>query len=102
MINNIQPAPAVSDSNLERNAEKGAGNQPAPNQPAKDSPPAEASTSRSDLRLVIEKDQSGILFIYRLIDPDTGNVIVEIPREDLRKLGEAPNYRAGSVVRTEA
>ena len=102
MINSIQAPAAVSDSNLERSSEKGPENQSPPTQPAKDPPPAKSSPSNSDLRLVIEKDEAGILFIYRLIDPDTGKVVVEIPREELRKLGEAPNYRAGSVVSTEA
>ena len=51
--------------------------------------------------MVIDKDESGLLFIYKLIDPNTGKVVVEIPRHELRKLGESPSYRAGSVVSTE-
>ncbi|MEO6339893.1 MAG: hypothetical protein ABIO39_07645 [Caulobacteraceae bacterium] len=50
---------------------------------------------------MIDKDETGLLFIYKLIDPDTGNVVIELPRHELRKLGEAPDYRAGSVVSTE-
>jgi hypothetical protein len=102
MINNIQANQPVSDSNLERSPQKGAENQSPPPVAAKEANSTTTSLERSDLRLVIEKDEAGILFVYRLIDPTTGNVVVEIPRKDLRKLGEAPNYRAGSVVRTEA
>ena len=51
--------------------------------------------------MVIDKDPSGLLFVYKLIDPDTGKVVVELPRHELRKLGEAADYRAGSVVSTE-
>ncbi len=52
--------------------------------------------------MVIDRDKSGLVFIYKLIDPETGNVVIEIPRHELCKLGEAPDYRAGSVVSTEA
>ena len=97
MVTNIQPTSTVSDSNLDRGSEKGAPvKTPAKVEP--EAPPPAATPTRGDLRLVIDKDQSGLLFIYKLVDPDTGDVVVEIPRHELRKLGEAPDYRAGSVV----
>jgi hypothetical protein len=101
MVTNIQPTPTVSDSNLERGSEKGRPAKASPAKVAPEAPPAPAAAPRGDLRLVIDRDQSGLLFVYKLIDPDTGNVVIEIPRHELRKLGEAPDYRAGSVISAE-
>ena len=101
MVTNIQPTPTVSDSNLGRGSEKGAPAKAPPVKAESDVQPAAAVPSHGDLRLVIDKDESGLLFVYKLVDPNTGNVVVEIPRHELRKLGEAPDYRAGSVVSAE-
>jgi len=105
MVTNIQPTPTVSDSNLERGSEKGRPQTAPALKATPEAPPAPApppAQTKGDLRLVIDKDESGLLFVYKLIDPNTGKVVTEIPRHELRKLGEAPDYRAGSVVSTEA
>jgi len=54
-----------------------------------------------DLRLVIEEDQSAGSYVYKTIDPRTGKVIAQIPREELLKLKEKPDYRPGSVINAQ-
>jgi len=67
---------------------------PEPTQP---SAPAAA-----DLRLVIEDDQKAGCFVYKTIDWRTGEVVQQLPREELIKLREASNYAAGAVISTKA
>jgi flagellar protein FlaG len=102
MTGNIQPTPAVVDSNLDRSSTQPQGKPLQQRRTNTESVPSQPESKPSDLRLVIEKDEAGILFVYRLIDPVTGNVVVEIPRNELKKLGEQADYTAGSVVRTKA
>jgi flagellar protein FlaG len=67
---------------------------PDPGQPV--APPA------ADLRLVIEDDQKAGCFVYKTIDWRTGEVVQQIPREQIVKLREAENYAAGAVISTSA
>src|SRR5579871_1875450 len=70
--------------------------------------PAAADTSQaavtpsSDLRLVIEDDQKAGCFVYKTIDWRTGEVVQQIPREQIVKLREDENYSAGAVFSTSA
>jgi flagellar protein FlaG len=70
--------------------------------------PASADTSQAatappaDLRLVIEDDQKAGCFVYKTIDWRTGEVVQQIPREQIVKLREAENYAAGAVISTSA
>lgn len=63
---------------------------PTPGQPAAPDP--------ADLRLVIEDDPKAGCFIYKTVDWRTGQVVQQIPREQLVKLREAENYAAGAVI----
>jgi flagellar protein FlaG len=54
----------------------------------------------ADLRLVIEDDQKAGCFVYKTIDWRTGEVVQQLPREELVKLREADNYAAGAVIST--
>jgi len=54
-----------------------------------------------DLRLVIEEDKSAGSYVYKTIDPRSGKVIAQIPREELLKLKEQPDYRPGSVINAQ-
>jgi flagellar protein FlaG len=76
-------------------------------QPAAATPPANAGTSQPpstpidnqpDLRLVIEEDKAAGSYIYKTVDPVTGKVISQIPREQLLRIREAPDYTPGSIV----
>lgn len=102
MTSNIQPPLSIGDSNLERHPTQEKGPAVQQSRPKAESAPAKPESKSNDLRLVIEKDEAGILFVYRLIDPVTGSVVVEIPRNELKRLGERANYQAGDVVSTKA
>jgi flagellar protein FlaG len=52
----------------------------------------------ADTRLVIEDDKAAGSYVYVTIDPVTGKVISQIPREQLLKMREASDYTPGSIV----
>jgi len=54
------------------------------------------------VRLVIEEDQESGVFIYKTLDPATGEVLLQLPREDLLKALHSGAYAAGDVVKTRA
>jgi flagellar protein FlaG len=60
--------------------------------------PSTQSDAQADLRLVIEDDKAAGSYVYKTIDPITGKVISQIPREQLLKMREAPDYKPGSIV----
>jgi flagellar protein FlaG len=47
---------------------------------------------------VIEEDQAAGTYVYKTVDPVTGKVISQIPREQLLKMRETPDYTPGSIV----
>ncbi|MEH6664264.1 MAG: flagellar protein FlaG [Brevundimonas sp.] len=53
-------------------------------------------------RLVIEQGAAKGAFIYKILDRETGEVIRQLPREELTKLAARPGYAAGAVIDTEA
>lgn len=61
-----------------------------------------SNPSPADLRLVIEDDPKAGCFVYKTIDWRTGEVIQQLPREQLIKMREAENYSAGAVIDTSA
>ncbi len=63
-------------------------------------PAATAGPSTSDLRLVIEDDEKAGCFVYKTINWRTGEIVQQLPREQLIKLREADYYAAGSVIKT--
>jgi hypothetical protein len=56
------------------------------------------SASNSDLRLVIEDDKAAGCFVYMTINPTTGEVVSQIPREQLLAMRTSPDYTPGSIV----
>jgi flagellar protein FlaG len=64
--------------------------------------PAAVEESSPDIRLMIEEDQASGLFIYKTIDRRTGTVVLQLPREEVVKMREARNYRAGGLIKTKA
>ena len=53
-----------------------------------------------DLRLVIE--EQGETFVYKTVDRRTGEVVQQLPREDVVKMREAEAYAVGDVISTQA
>ena len=56
----------------------------------------------ADLRLVIEEDKATNSYVYKTVNRLTGEVIQQLPRDEVLKLREQLNYEAGDVVRTKA
>jgi flagellar protein FlaG len=54
-----------------------------------------------DLRLVIEQDEASGTFIYKTINRRTGEVVLQLPREDIVRMRAAPEYQAGDVIQTK-
>jgi len=54
----------------------------------------------ADVRLIIEDDAATGGFVYTTVDHRTGAVIRQLPRDSLEKLGQAPDYAAGALIRT--
>jgi len=82
---------------------------PDPAQPAQATKPVGSETSQApstpidsqaDLRLVIEDDKAAGSYVYKMINPVTGKVISQIPREQLLKMREDPDYTPGSIVKS--
>jgi len=76
------------------------------NQPAAPPAPSEPAATQGpdpvDTRLVIEMDQASGSFIYKTIDRRTGEVVLQLPRDQLLKMRDGAEYEAGAVIRTEA
>ena len=77
--------------------------------PATQRPVQGASADRSvqgpdpaDMRLVIEEDKASGSYVYKTIDRVTGEVIQQLPRDQVLKLRDQVDYVAGNVVRAKA
>lgn len=64
--------------------------------------PSQAQTDVPDLRLVIEDRGPDGGFVYKTIDRRTGEVVLQLPREEVLRMREAAGYEAGSVIATRA
>jgi len=67
--------------------------------------PAKASSAPAadpDQRLVIQKGTEDGLFVYTILDRASGQVMLQIPYEDLTQLAARPEYEAGQVIDTKA
>ncbi len=72
---------------------------------ANDPPPPEwavQKTEQADLRLIIEEAPDHGAYVYKTVDRRTGEVVSQIPREEVLKLREDPDYEVGDVVSARA
>ena len=79
------------------------GSDPHPTPQSATPPPAAqpvVQNDAADLRLVIEEDQG--MYVYKTVDRRTGEVVLQLPREQVVKMREARNYRAGALIKTKA
>jgi len=60
-----------------------------------------AVSDPADLRLVIEEDKAAGTFVYKTVDWRTGEVVQQLPREEVLQLREAQNYSAGKLLTTK-
>ena len=52
-------------------------------------------------RLVIEQGAAKGAFIYKILDRETGEVVRQLPREEVARLGDRSDYAAGAVIDTQ-
>ena len=63
--------------------------------------PAPPPSVGPDLRLVLEEGQAGS-FVYKTVDRRTGEVVLQLPREEVLRMRDAEAYVAGAVIATQA
>lgn len=56
----------------------------------------------ADLRLVIEEDPASGSYVYKTVDRRTGQIVQQLPRDEVLRLREQADYHAGEVIRTKA
>lgn len=62
----------------------------------------QATPSEADLRLVIEEDEASGSYVYKTIDRRTGEVVAQLPRDEMLRRGGEGDYAAGDVIRARA
>lgn len=80
------------------------GQKPAPPRPDTGTSAQRVAQSQdpADLRLVIEEDKATNSYVYKTVNRATGQVVQQLPREQVLQLREALDYEAGDVVRAKA
>lgn len=76
--------------------------QPIPKSPVANRPETSARNDNEDAgryRLTIEALGDN-RFVYKVLDRVTGEVIRQLPREDVEKLNSDPTYRGGKLIDT--
>ncbi|MFN3814875.1 flagellar protein FlaG [Brevundimonas sp.] len=66
-----------------------------------DSRAAQEAERIARYRLVIEQGAAKGAFIYKILDRETGEVVRQLPREEVAKIGARASYAAGAVIDTE-
>lgn len=72
-----------------------AGQPAAPRAPSSPSPAA--PQHNADLRLIIEEDEASGIIVYKTLDRRTGEIVRQLPREEVVRLKDAPSYAPGDV-----
>jgi len=75
---------------------------PSPAPPSSTSNSAVIQNDAPDLRLVIEEDAASGLFIYKTIDRRTGDVVQQLPREEVVRMHAVAEYEAGAIIKARA
>jgi flagellar protein FlaG len=57
--------------------------------------------SESQQRLVISEGATTGVYVYTILDRVTGEVLVQIPREEVVRIAARPDYTAGQVLDTK-
>jgi len=96
IVNPIGPAAANAPASVVGDSNAQTATSPPPSTAV---PPAPSDPA--DLRLVIEDDQAAGCFVYKTVDWRTGEVVQQIPREQILKMREEPAYVAGDVIKTK-
>jgi flagellar protein FlaG len=70
-------------------------------EPAPKAPRAETEEA-VDLRLVIDLDEASGSYVYKTINRVTGEVVAQLPREDLLRMRDQSSYQAGQFIKASA
>jgi flagellar protein FlaG len=76
--------------------------QPQPAAPAVQPEAPATGKGPDELRLVIEMDRDSGSYVYKTINRLTGEVVQQLPREEILKLRHQLHYAAGGVIDTKA
>lgn len=63
--------------------------------------PSVAISRQPPTRLMIEEGSAGV-FVYTVLDSQSGLVLARIPRDEVARLSEKQDYSAGAVVDAQA
>ncbi len=100
-VTNPVTAPSLPQNNLQAQASS---HSQSPIEAATEIPDAPVNKQAVELapnyRLVIEPGPSAGAFIYKTVNPETGEVVRQFPREDLIRMRQDPTYQAGTVADT--
>jgi flagellar protein FlaG len=110
MINNVVNFPQMPDPSLGRmpvNLPK----EVAPTQPSGKSKDAGnqsnlsqgggQSTPEYNLRLTVDRDPDSGDWVYKAVDRYTGEVVRQLPRQEVLDLKSSRSYKAGSIIKTD-
>ncbi|MDZ4062942.1 MAG: flagellar protein FlaG [Brevundimonas sp.] len=64
--------------------------------------PAEDAERQARYRLVIEQGPSAGSFVYKTLDRETGEIVRQLPSEEVLKLRQRDDYGVGAVINTTA
>src|SRR5690606_29576007 len=67
-----------------------------------DSRTARDAERASRYRLVIEQEPEAGVYVYKTLDRITGEVVSQLPREEVVRMRQDPGYAAGKVISTKA
>ena len=70
--------------------------------PATIKQPVSPAQDDADLRLVIEEGELPGSYIYKTVNRVTGEVVSQLPREQVMRLRDKAEYEVGAVVRAKA
>ncbi len=74
---------------------------PSPKKAATSSSPPPADPDESPQRLIISEGEKTGVYIYTILDRATGQVLVQLPREEVVRIAARPDYSAGKVIDTK-
>jgi flagellar protein FlaG len=94
------PAPISSSANAATGTPQNNGT--ATTGATQTAPQMPPDTANAAQRLVIQAGAQTGVFIYTILDRATGQVMVQIPREEVLRLANRPDYSAGAVIDTKA
>lgn len=81
-----------------------AATKPSPSKPTvlkMSTPSSSQEASDAQQRLIISEGATTGVYVYTILDRATGEVMVQIPREEVVRIAARPDYTAGQVLDTK-